>query len=91
MPSKAATGCDAGTTYNHLPPGATSQDTLYTLYIPAPLGFTPTQGLQCPMQGNCIDHAPTIDTSALFSVLQPILHLTSASQLDNSLLSPHPT
>ncbi|MGH9069078.1 MAG: hypothetical protein ACRD0J_16570 [Acidimicrobiales bacterium] len=86
--SHAATGCEAGKTYSHLPPGATSQD---TLYIPVPLGFAPTQGLQCPMSGNCIDHPHTIDLSALYPVLKqfPALHLTSASQLDNAPLTPH--
>lgn len=84
--SKAKTGCEAGATYNHLPPDATSQD---TLYIPTPLGFTPSQGLQCPTSGNCIDHPSTVDVSALYPVLKPLLHLTSASQLDNAALSPH--
>jgi hypothetical protein len=86
VPSHATTGCEGGKTYNHLPPDATSQD---TLYIPTPLGFTPSQGLQCPMPGNCIDHPSTIDVSALYPVLKPLLHLTSPSQLYNAPLSPH--
>lgn len=84
--SKASTGCEAGKTYTKLPPAAASQD---PLYIPVPLGFTPTQGLQCPQTGNCIDHPATMDLSALYPVLAPILHLSSASQLDNAPLSPH--
>jgi len=83
--SKASTGCEGGKAYNHLPPAATSQD---PLYIPVALGFTPSQGLQCPKQGDCIDHPASMDMSALSSVLDPILH-TTASQLANAPLTPH--
>ncbi|MGH8888173.1 MAG: cell wall-binding repeat-containing protein [Acidothermaceae bacterium] len=89
--SNATTGCEAGTTYTKLPPDATSQD---PLYIPVPLGFTPSEGLQCPVSGNCIDHPTTVDTSALFPTLQALgvaqkLGITSASQLNNAPLNMH--
>lgn len=86
VPSKASTGCEAGAKYSKLPPGATSQD---NLYIPVPLGFSPSQGLQCPTMGNCIDHPASMDMSALYPVLKPLLHLTSPSQLYNAPLTPH--
>lgn len=85
LASKASTGCEAGTTYSHLPPDAASQD---SLYIAVPLGFTPSQGLQCPMSGDCIDHPASMDVSALSSVLDPILH-TTPTELDNAATSPH--
>lgn len=84
--SKATTGCEGGKKYTKLPPGAKSQD---PLYIPVPLGFKPKQGIQCPMSGNCVDHPGSMDLSALYPVLKPILHLTSASQLNDAPLSPH--
>lgn len=58
-----------------------------------PLGFTPTQGIQCPLAGNCIDHPTTIDLSALYPTLQKLNAVppgvTSASDLDNAPLTPH--
>ena len=82
--AKSATGCEAGASYNHLPPAATSQDPLYIL---VPLGFSPP-GLQCAKQGNCIDHPGSMDLSRLSSVLDPILH-TTPGELDNAMLAPH--
>lgn len=84
--SKATTGCEGGKNYTKLPPGAKSQD---PVYVPVPLGFKPQQGLQCPTSGNCIDHPASMDLSALYPVLKPLLHLTSASQLNNAPLSAH--
>lgn len=82
--AKSATGCEAGASYNHLPPDATSQDPLYIL---VPLGFHPA-GLQCAKQGNCIDHPGSMDLSRLAPVLDPVLHTTPA-ELANAALSPH--
>lgn len=84
--SKDSNGCEGGLTYKNLPPDAQSQD---PLYIPVPLGFKPSQGLQCPVAGNCVDHPATIDLSALYPVLKPILHLTSPNQLNSAPLTPH--
>lgn len=83
--SNASNGCEAGATYNHLPPGVSSAAATDPLYVPVPLGFTPTQQLQCPATG-CIDHPMHIDLSRLAAALPG--HPTAAS-LDNVALPGH--
>lgn len=65
--SGAASGCEAGVGYKHLPPGVSSAKYVDPLWIPVPL-FKPTPSTQCPMTG-CVDHPMTIDLSRLSSAL----------------------
>ena len=59
--SKASSKCEAGSDYTQTP--ASNFD---PLYVVVPLGFTPpTDTLQCPVAGHCIDHPGTIDLSAV--------------------------
>lgn len=86
--AKSSTGCEAGASYSKLPPGTTSASETSTLYIVTPLFKPEPANLQCPVQGYCIDHPPTVDLSRLASTLDPILK-TTPSQLANAPLSPH--
>ena len=67
--SQAPSGCEAGAPANNLPPGVSSAQFTDPLYIPVPLGFTPTQQLQCPANVNCIDHPNNIDLSRIAAAL----------------------
>lgn len=84
--SGAASKCEAGAKANKLPPGATASQ-IDPLYIPVPVGFTPTYA-QCAASYPCIDHPTSIDLTRLASVLNPVLHTTTA-QLANTMLPGH--
>lgn len=81
--SHASNGCEAGASYSKLPPGVSSASQTDPLYVPIPLGFTPTQQLQCPTGKGCIDHPMHIDLSRLAGALPG--HPTAASLQDVSL------
>lgn len=84
VPSHASTKCEAGAQYKQLPPG-TAAGAIDPLYIPVPIGFTPTDPyVQCRATPMCIDHPATVDLSALASVLK-----APAAALDNAMLPGH--
>jgi hypothetical protein len=77
--SSATSKCEAGATYNSLPPAASHVD---PLYITVPLGFTvPMNMLQCPDGLVCVDHPGTIDLSRLEPALKPLYPSLTDAQL----------
>jgi hypothetical protein len=86
--AQSSTGCEAGASYQKLPPGTTSANETDPLYIITPLFSPEPANLQCADTGYCIDHPGTVDLTRLASTLDPLLH-TTASQLGNVPLSPH--
>jgi hypothetical protein len=83
--SSATSKCEAGATYNHLPPAANHQD---PLYITVPLGFTvPMNMLQCPDQLVCVDHPGTIDMTRLEPALKPLYPSLTDQQLTQALMN----
>jgi hypothetical protein len=83
--AKSATGCEAGAKYSKLPPG-TAAGAVDPLYIPVPIGFTPSDPfVQCRATPMCIDHPATVDLSALASTLG----VNNPATLDNAMLPGH--
>jgi hypothetical protein len=81
--STASSKCEAGATYNHLPPAANHQD---PLYVTVPLGFTvPMNMLQCPDQRVCVDHPGTLDLTRLEPALKPLYPSLTDEQLTDAL------
>ena len=81
--SSASSKCEAGATYNHLPPAANHQD---PLYITVPLGFTePMNMLQCPDAVVCVSHPGTIDLTRLEPALKPLYPNLTDAQLTEAL------
>ncbi len=72
--SQATTGCEIGAATTVQPPNGL---VVSPIYVMTPLGFTPAN-LQCPVEGNCIDHPMTVDASR---ILGP--------STTNALLPPH--
>ena len=67
--SKASSKCEVGAKYTKLPPG-TAASAIDPLYIPIPLGFTPSPSyVQCQAKPMCIDHPATIDLSRIAGAL----------------------
>lgn len=84
VPAKSSTGCEAGAQYKSLPPG-TAPGAIDPLYIPVPIGFTPSDPyVQCRATPMCIDHPATVDLSALAATLG-----APASSLTNAMLPGH--
>ena len=71
--SGAKSHCEAGADAQSMP----NQADIPELYVMTPLGFNPGN-LQCPKQGNCINHPHTIDLSAVLG-----------KGTENALLPPH--
>jgi hypothetical protein len=83
--STATSKCEAGATYNSLPPAANHQD---PLYITVPLGFTePMNMLQCPDTLVCVDHPGTIDLTRLEPALKPLYPQLTDAQLTAALMN----
>lgn len=83
--STATSKCEAGATYNQLPPAANHQD---PLYITVPLGFTvPMNMLQCPDSLVCVDHPGTIDLTRLEPTLKPLYPQLTDAQLTAALMN----
>ncbi|WP_159392381.1 hypothetical protein [Streptomyces niveus] len=82
--SGAPSKCEAGATYNNVPPGTTSDKFTDPLYIPVPLFKPGPKKLQCPANVPCVDHPTTIDLSRLASALK-----MPASALKNTELPGH--
>jgi hypothetical protein len=81
--SSATSKCEAGATYNSLPPAANHQD---PLYITVPLGFTvPMNMLQCPDALVCVSHPGTIDLTRLEPALKPLYPSLTDAQLTEAL------
>lgn len=86
VPSKASSKCEAGAKYSKLPPG-TAAGAIDPLYIPTPLGFTPTPSyVQCQATPMCIDHPATVDLSRIASALPGS---PSAASVQNAMLPGH--
>jgi hypothetical protein len=85
LPSSASSECEAGATFNHLPPAASHQD---PLYITVPLGFTvPMNMLQCPDSLVCVDHPGTMDLTRLEPALKPLYPNLTDAQLTQALMN----
>ncbi len=83
--SSATSKCEAGATYNSLPPAANHQD---PLYITVPLGFTePMNMLECPDTLVCVDHPGTIDLTRLEPALKPLYPNLTDAQLTAALMN----
>ena len=81
--STATSKCEAGASYNSLPPAAGHED---PLYITVPLGFSlPMNMLDCPDTLVCVDHPGTIDLTRLEPALKPLYPNLTDAQLTEAL------
>ena len=81
--STATSKCEAGASYNSLPPAAGHED---PLYITVPLGFSlPMNMLDCPDTLVCVDHPGTIDLTRLEPALKPLYPNLTDEQLTEAL------